>query len=206
MLRPQGNRHSDHADCARSRIHATITAAEGEFVLEDLQSGNGTFVNGEKVVTHVLQTGDAFVIGKYTLLFETVTDAGAVVQEAARKAGGEDATFRLDRKELEKLIGKAGKAGGDKASLLPDGGGAPIPLAKPYHFAGSSSDAPIPASGTFVAPRVAIFLKEEGLFRLVRVGGKFGKVAVNGQDVDSRVLRAGDVLDLCGRKYKFSVE
>ncbi len=191
---------------AVSRTHATISAAEGEFVLEDLQSGNGTFVNGEKIVTHVLQSGDAFVIGKYTLLFETVTDAGAVVQEAARKAGGEDATFRLDRKELEKLIGKAGKAGGDKASLLPDGGGTAIPLAKPYHFAGSSSDATIPASGAFVAPRVAIFLKEEGQFRLVRVGGKFGKVAVNGQDVDSRVLRAGDVLDLCGKKYKFSVE
>ena len=191
---------------AVSRTHAAVSAAEGEFVLEDLQSGNGTFVDGEKIVTKVLADGDAFIIGKYTLLFETVSAADAVVQEATKKAGSEDATFRLDRKELEKLIGKAGKPAAGRSSLLPDGGGAAIPLAKPYHFAGSTSDATIPASGPFVAPRVAIFLQEEGAIRLVKVGGKFGKVSVNGQDVDTRVLRSGDVIDICGKKYKFAVE
>jgi pSer/pThr/pTyr-binding forkhead associated (FHA) protein len=191
---------------AVSRTHATITLAEGEWVLEDLQSGNGTFVNGEKIVTHVLQSGEAFIIGKYSLLFEVVSDAGAIVQEARQKAGGEDATFRLDRKELEKLIGKAGKGGDQKAALLPDGGGAPVPLLKPYHFVGSTPDATIPASGAFVSPRVAIFLKDEGGMRLVRVGGKFGKVLVNGQEVDTRVLRSGDVLDFCGKKYKYILE
>ena len=70
--------------------------------------------------------------------------------------------------------------------------------------AGSSSDSTIPAAGAFVAPRIALFLKEEGGYRLVRVGGKFGKVTVNGQDVDSRVLRVGDVVQLCGKRYQFA--
>ena len=200
------------ADCdisidnvAVSRNHAGITLSDGEYVLEDLQSGNGTFVNGAKIVTHVLQPGDSFVIGKYSLLFEPVSDVEAVVRESARKAGGEDATFRLDRRELEKLIGKAGKGEG-KASLIPEGGGNPVPLNRPWHFAGSSSDSTIAASGAFVAPRIALFLKEEGGYRLVRVGGKFGKVTVNGQDVDTRVLRVGDVVDLCGKRYQFAQE
>ena len=191
---------------AVSRTHATVTAAEGQFILEDLQSGNGTFVNGEKISTQALQSGDAFVIGKYSLLFEAVTDAGAIMQEATRKAGGEDATFRLDRKELEKLIGKAGKAAAGKSSLVPEGGGSPIPLAKPFLFAGSTPDCAISASGAFVAPRIAIFLQEEGAIRLVKVGGRFGKVSVNGQDVDTRVLRTGDVIDICGKRYQFAVE
>ena len=189
---------------AVSRTHARVTAAEGEWVLEDLQSGNGTFVNGEKIATHALQTGESFVIGKYNLLFEMVSDVEGTVREATRKAGGEDATFRLDRKELEKLIGKAGRPGEVRASLIPEGGGNPVPLNKPYHFAGNASDCTIPAAGFMVAPRVAVFLREEGGYRLVKVGGKFGSVTVNGQAVDSRVLRAGEVVEVCGKKYQFA--
>jgi hypothetical protein len=130
----------------------------------------------------------------------------SIVKEAARKAGGEDATFRLDRKELEKLIGKsAAKSGGDsRVTLIPEGGGTPVPLNKPYHFAGSASDCALPASGFMVAPRIAIFLKDEGGYRIVRVGGKFGSVTVNGQPADSRVLRVGEVIEICGKRYQYS--
>ena len=119
---------------------------------------------------------------------------------------GEDATFRMDRKDLEKLIGKAGRAGDVRGSLIPGGGGSPIPLNRSFHFAGSASDCTVPAAGFMVAPRVAVFLKDEGGYRLVRVGGKFGKVQVNSQPTDSRILRAGDVVDICGRKYQYAAE
>lgn len=188
---------------AVSRNHATVSLADGEYVLEDLQSGNGTFVNGEKVVTHVLHSGDAFIIGKYTLLFEVVSDVEGLVKDAARKAGGEDATFRLDRKELDKLIGKAGRTGETRGSLMPEGGGNPVPLNRAFLFAGSASDCTIPAAGFMVAPRVAVFLKDEGGYRIVRVGGKFGSVTVNSQAVDSRVLRAGDVVEICGKRWQY---
>ena len=201
------------ADCdisidnvAVSRTHATVTASPDGWILADMQSGNGTFVNNAKVSTHTLQSGDSFVIGKYNLLFEEVSDVDGVVKEATRKAGGEDATFRLDRKELEKLIGKAGRPGEVRGSLIPEGGGNPVPLNKAFHFAGSASDCAIPASGFMVAPRVAVFLRDEGGYRLVKVGGKFGTVTVNGQVVDSRVLRAGEVVEICGKKYQYAGE
>ena len=129
-----------------------------------------------------------------------VSDSGHVLFH------GEDATFRLDRKELEKLIGKAGRPGEVRGSLIPEGGGNPVPLNKAFHFAGSASDCTIPASGFMVAPRVAVFLKDEGGYRLVKVGGKFGTVTVNGQQVDSRVLRAGEVVEICGRKYQYAAD
>ena len=202
------------ADCdisidnvAVSRKHASITLSDGEYVLEDLQSGNGTFMDGQKIVTHVLQNGQSFMIGKYSLAFETVSaDVEGVVRDAARKAGGEDATFRLDRRELEKLIGKGGARGEARGSLIPEGGGNPIPLNRPFVFAGSSSDCAISATGFMVAPRVAVFLRDEGGYRLVKVGGKFGSVTVNGQDADSRILRAGEVIEICGKRYQYAAE
>jgi hypothetical protein len=202
------------ADCdisidnvAVSRKHATITLSDGEYVLEDLQSGNGTFVDGQKIVTQVLTNGKAFMIGKYSLVFETVTpDVEGVVRDAARKAGGEDATFRLDRRELEKLIGKGGPKGDARGSLIPEGGGNPIPLNRGFHFAGTSSDCTISASGFMTAPRVAVFLRDEGGYRLVKVGGKFGSVTVNGQPADSRLLRAGEVIEICGKRYQYATD
>lgn len=191
---------------AVSRTHAAVAVSGANWVLEDLQSGNGTFVNGAKVTNHPLQSGESFVIGKYNLLFEAVSDVEGAVREAGRRSGGEDATFRLDRKELEKLIGKAGRPGDVRGSLLPEGGGKAVPLNKPFHFAGSASDCTIPAGGFMIAPRVAVFLRDEGGYRLVKVGGRFGSVTVNGQVSDSRLLRAGEVVEICGRKYKYATE
>jgi signal transduction histidine kinase/CheY-like chemotaxis protein len=55
-----------------SRRHATITrTASGEFVLEDLGSRNGTFVNGRPVEVHVLHFGDTIQVGLTTLFVFT---------------------------------------------------------------------------------------------------------------------------------------
>ena len=64
---------------AVSRRHCTLQEADGEWVLEDLQSGNGTYVGGERISRRPLSSGESFVIGKYTLLFETLSDAEAAV-------------------------------------------------------------------------------------------------------------------------------
>jgi hypothetical protein len=199
------------ADCdipidnvAVSRRHCTLAEVDGSWILEDLQSGNGTFYNGQKIHTQAIGSGDSFVIGKYSLLFEVLDDAQEVVKESLKKAGGEDVTFRLDRKELDKLIGKAARGGEHKGALVPEGGGAPIPLTRPYLFAGSTSDCAIPAAGPFVAPRLVLLVREEGGIRAVRIGGKFGKVTVNNQDLDNRVLREGDVLSICSKRFQYT--
>ncbi|GGK27805.1 hypothetical protein GCM10011583_69770 [Streptomyces camponoticapitis] len=54
-----------------SRLHAEIVPEDGEFVLHDRTSRNGTFVNDQRVTRHVLKAGDSIRIGDETFLFET---------------------------------------------------------------------------------------------------------------------------------------
>jgi pSer/pThr/pTyr-binding forkhead associated (FHA) protein len=53
-----------------SRRHCQIRKWAGKFLLEDLQSHNGTFVNGEKIASHELTDGDLISIGDTTVLFK----------------------------------------------------------------------------------------------------------------------------------------
>ncbi len=50
-------------DCLTSRRHAALGVQDGQVVLEDLESTNGTYVNGEKIRRAVLQPGDRLLIG-----------------------------------------------------------------------------------------------------------------------------------------------
>ena len=52
-----------------SGYHARIDRRETEYILTDLQSTNGTLVNGRKVFSHRLSHGDRISIGKNRLLF-----------------------------------------------------------------------------------------------------------------------------------------
>jgi len=52
-----------------SRRHAEICRNESGCFLRDLESSNGTFVNGRRVKTHKLANGDQILIGKTTALF-----------------------------------------------------------------------------------------------------------------------------------------
>lgn len=70
------------ADPEVSRQHARINRTPGGYVLEDLGSTNGTFVNGERLVApRVLNPGDLVGLGEdVTLTFEaTATEAAATV-------------------------------------------------------------------------------------------------------------------------------
>ncbi|MCG5052335.1 MAG: response regulator [Myxococcales bacterium] len=71
MTLGRGSQASLYLDDKRlSRLHARIYLAElGTYVLEDLRSLNGTFVNGDRIDTHVLGYGDKIQVGSSTLLF-----------------------------------------------------------------------------------------------------------------------------------------
>jgi hypothetical protein len=55
---------------AISKHHAKIESIGDGFLLSDLESKNGTFVNRRPVSSQWLQHGDAIRVGKHTLLFE----------------------------------------------------------------------------------------------------------------------------------------
>jgi pSer/pThr/pTyr-binding forkhead associated (FHA) protein len=57
-------------DVSVSRHHALFTrTASGRLTLRDLNSLNGTYVNGKRVEETTLHSGDEVQIGKYKLVF-----------------------------------------------------------------------------------------------------------------------------------------
>jgi diguanylate cyclase (GGDEF)-like protein len=53
-----------------SRRHAVITNEGSQYFVEDLDSTNGTFVNGQRVTKAALQPGDEISVGDYTFCFD----------------------------------------------------------------------------------------------------------------------------------------
>ena len=63
-------------DIAVSRRHARVLLEGGGYILEDLGSNNGTFLNGERLVDRAsLVPGDEVVIGERTLRFVELNEA-----------------------------------------------------------------------------------------------------------------------------------
>ncbi len=59
-------------DEAVSAIHLSIRLEDDTFILTDLDTENGTTVNGKRVARHLLATRDVIVIGRTTLVFMQV--------------------------------------------------------------------------------------------------------------------------------------
>jgi predicted component of type VI protein secretion system len=60
---------------AVSSRHVRVVREGPQFVVEDLESTNGTFVNGEKVTKRALRHGDTILVGKHKLFFDRMGDA-----------------------------------------------------------------------------------------------------------------------------------
>jgi hypothetical protein len=71
-------------DSEISRKHARLILQAGGFVLEDLGSTNGTFVNGQRLMgPHVLRPGELVMLGEnVSLAFESGYDADATMVSA----------------------------------------------------------------------------------------------------------------------------
>lgn len=57
-------------DLAVSRLHATVyREPDGQYVVRDENSANGTTVNGARISEHVLEEGDDIGLGQTVLTF-----------------------------------------------------------------------------------------------------------------------------------------
>ena len=58
-------------DVTVSRKHAVLERSNGDFIIKDLGSLNGTFLNRRRIESAKLEDGDEVQIGKYRLTFLT---------------------------------------------------------------------------------------------------------------------------------------
>ena len=68
-------------DAEISRNHARLTLQGGEYMIEDLESTNGTFINGQRLIgPHLLRAGESIALGeKVTLEAQSVFDEDATI-------------------------------------------------------------------------------------------------------------------------------
>ena len=86
---------------AVSGHHACVFTSGDEFIVEDLQSTNGTFVNAVRVSRKALQHGDVLKIGDHELVFDRQAELEAASpHHADASAATEQGTVFIDRRTL----------------------------------------------------------------------------------------------------------
>ncbi len=81
-----------------SRFHAKVQTEDGDVILTDLDSTNGTRVNGTAIQIRRLRPGDQVSIGRSMLLFGTMEEIAARKASVvpANNVGGQVQTIRAD--------------------------------------------------------------------------------------------------------------
>src|SRR5262245_294321 len=71
-----------------SRFHAKIQEDQAKLILTDLDSTNGTKVNGEDISIRILRVGDVITVGRSSLLFGSREDIASRLKELRQTAAG----------------------------------------------------------------------------------------------------------------------
>ncbi len=88
-----------------SRRHARIYYEDGKFKIEDLNSTNGTFINGRQITRAELKHGDEINIGDFTIIFDDGRGIEGVYDETqAESAGNETQKLVAEYKSIAEKV------------------------------------------------------------------------------------------------------
>lgn len=162
-----------------SRNHAFILGDIDEkmFILEDLQSLNGTYVNKKRVQKYLLKNNDVITIGQHALEY---LDHDFPAREPAPGAGLGPFLELLD----------SGKT---------------LPLTKETTYFGNSSTDDIHIPGLMVGKQFASIDRKGTAWIINLLVKRFSNLKVNGEEVHSARLKEGDELDVGGVKFRFHI-
>jgi len=84
-----------------SSHHCELTRRGAELLVKDLNSTNGTFINGEKVVEAVLKPGQILRLGQVEMRLESGAAAAAAASEASKKPLEKTMVIGIKAQDLE---------------------------------------------------------------------------------------------------------
>ena len=178
--------------------HARIDQAGRDYVLTDLQSKNGTYVNGARITSAKLKHGDQILVGKHILVFEL--DAAQV--SAADKDMSEATVFVPSAGAAPGQSPAQGVLGAGPTSVEPlgilsylSGGKGEYELTKKLVKMGKGEEADIQIGG-FLTPKVAATISRRPTgYHLTPMTGR-AKVRINGTPVEgSQRLKEFDTIE-----------
>ncbi len=205
---------------AVSSAHAKIYLETDKFVLEDLSSLNGTFVNKQRIRKSGLKNGDEISIGKHTLVF---MDEGGLPPEKLEPATGHDVpmaklrtTAVLDTRQHREMLHQASTAAGGELSRPAGERVASLAVLKgktdqkeyiltaKMAMIGKSPMASVKLKGWFKPEVAAVVMNKEKSEYQVAPSGRI-EVKLNGQVISSpQDLKEGDLIEVAGVKLQFN--
>jgi len=192
---------------AVSGHHAKIDWAGSNFLLTDLKSKNGTFVNEQLAISHWLKPGDVITIGKHVLVFEY----GAEESMPDRGAEAMNETMVMDTGKYRSMLAKNVSTMApqtnevEKMGMLSflAGGDGEVELSKKLTKLGKNASSDIVLKGFFMGQTAATISKRPDGYYLSYVGG-FKKPRVNGRVVKESVgLKPFDMIEIGAAKLQF---
>ncbi len=172
-LNPEGARLGRHADCAAiipdsqvSSFHCQIHFDESGWIILDLDSSNGTFVNESRITTALLTDGDTIRVGDTQLQFL----AGPLGGDGA----GVEVSAELESAHAEELPVAAAPAPAPSRPAAP--------ARTPVHVAGSAPESMVPGDDLALVQEMG---KRAALIRV-----EIGKVIVGQYHVVEEILMA----------------
>ncbi|HYE88572.1 MAG TPA: FHA domain-containing protein [Vicinamibacterales bacterium] len=184
---------------AVSGHHARVYRETTHYVLEDLKSTNGTFVNDKPIARHTLRDGDTVLIGMHTLTFTHTGDEEHVSGglEHGRPSQVYDAV--VPKTAIPTLLGHVGTL----KVLAGHASRSEFVLAAVTTLIGKSESAQIRLTGWFKPKFAAAIARKSEGFTISPMGAK---VMVNGERVTTRrPLASGDVIDVAGLSLEFTL-
>ncbi|HLP31307.1 MAG TPA: FHA domain-containing protein [Geothrix sp.] len=160
-----------------SRNHAFILGDIDEkvFILEDLQSLNGTYVNKKRVQKYLLKNNDVITIGQHALEYI-------------------DEDFRA-----KEPLGDSGL--GPYLEALDSG--KRITLVKESTYFGNSSSDDVHISNLMVGKQFASINRKGTAWVINLLVKRFSNLKVNGEEVQSTRLKNGDEIEVGGVRFRF---
>ncbi|MEO7954601.1 MAG: FHA domain-containing protein [Polaromonas sp.] len=163
---------------AVSGEHAVLQMSGSEIYVEDLNSTNGTYVNGKTVKKQLLKNGDFVEIGKYSIQYVSEAGTAEPEPEPARAAAA---------------AAPGGVAAGASIKVMSGtAAGREVPLVKVVTTIGKPGIA------------VAAITNRAHTFVIAHVEGE-SKAMLNGVPVgiEPLTLKNGDMFELAGTKMQF---
>ncbi len=195
---------------AVSGHHAKIDSVGDNFVLIDLQSKNGSFVNEKIINSHWLKNGDVINIGKHSLVF-SYTEEDQINNSGSDKI---EKTMVMDTIQYRSMMKKskpdmsqppAGHNGGSMSGGLAflSGGRGKIKLSRNITKIGKDPQSDIVIKGMWVGKTAVTISKRPDGFYLSYVSG-MAKPKINDKTVKhASILSDLDIIEIGSTKLQF---